>query len=64
VTVAYLWWGIHKVELQQVLDAQGLQQQDGIGEICPLDFRNIAREELIKICRLCEQAVAEPIESA
>mmetsp|Transcript_33935 Transcript_33935/g.63388 ORF Transcript_33935/g.63388 Transcript_33935/m.63388 type:complete len:240 (+) Transcript_33935:143-862(+) len=37
------WRGVHEVKAQHVLDAHGLEEQDGVGEVRPLDLRDSCR---------------------
>lgn len=49
---AYLRRGIHKIELEQVLDPKGFQEQYRIRKIGSLDFGNVIWEHFISICHL------------
>lgn len=50
---------IHEVEFQEVLDPKGLEQQNSIRQIRSLNFGNIARIQLVDVCRFGIQTVAE-----
>ena len=39
-----LRWRIHEIEFEQVLDAERLEKEDGVGEISPLNLRNRIRK--------------------
>lgn len=53
---SYLWWRIHKVEGQQVLDAQRLEQQHGVGQVGALDLGHGGGEQLVLVLALRVQA--------
>ena len=59
--LTYLRWRVHEIKLQQVLDTQRLQQQYGIGQVCPLDLRYGVGKHFVSVGHLCIQAVAEAI---
>lgn len=40
---------VHEVELQQVLHAEGLEQQHHVGQVGPLDLRHRGGQELILV---------------
>ena len=52
-----LWRRIHEVELQQVLHPQGLEQEDHIGEVGPLDLGDGGGEQLLAVLALRVEAV-------
>jgi len=43
----YLWRWIHKVKLQEILNTQGFEKEDDIGQICTLDFWQCCDEHFI-----------------
>ena len=47
-----LRWGIHKMKLEQVLDAQRFQQQDHIGQVGALDFRKGCDQHFVFVLTL------------
>jgi hypothetical protein len=55
----YLGRGIHKVKLEEILHSERFQQEDRVGQIGSLDFRDIAREQLVQIGSLCEKTITE-----
>ena len=57
---ADLWGRVHEVELQEVLDSEGLEQQHHVGEVGALDLRHRGDQHLVLVCRLCVQPVALP----
>mmetsp|Transcript_24293 Transcript_24293/g.76457 ORF Transcript_24293/g.76457 Transcript_24293/m.76457 type:complete len:388 (-) Transcript_24293:519-1682(-) len=51
---------VHEVELQQVLDAQGLEQQHHVAEVGALDLRHRVLQHLVPVLPLREEPVALP----
>ena len=54
---ANLRWWVHEVELQQVLDAQRLEQQHDIGQVGSLDLRHCRRQEFVLVLTRRVQSV-------
>mmetsp|Transcript_12018 Transcript_12018/g.34743 ORF Transcript_12018/g.34743 Transcript_12018/m.34743 type:complete len:221 (-) Transcript_12018:630-1292(-) len=48
---------VHEGEVQEVLHAEGLEQQHHVAEVCALDFGNLIREELVAVLPLSEKAI-------
>ncbi len=47
-----LWRRIHEVELEQVLHAQGLEQEHDVGEVGALDLGDGGGEQLLPVLRV------------
>ena len=54
---AYLWWGIHEVECEQVHHTQRLQQQYHIGQVGALDFWHRCCQQLVFVLTVGVQPV-------
>jgi hypothetical protein len=50
--ISHLGWRIHEMELEQVLNPQGLEEKNNIGKIRPLDLRDCCHEEIILVLTL------------
>lgn len=56
----YLRRWIHKVEFEQVLDAQTFEEQYRVGQVRTLDFRDRILEHLVPVRHLCVEAITIP----
>jgi hypothetical protein len=54
---ANLRWRIHEVELEQILDAERLEKQNGVGEVGTLNLGDSVLEQLIAEGNLGEEAI-------
>lgn len=55
---------VHEVELQQVLDSQGLEQQHHVGQVGPLDLGHRSGQELIFVGALRVESAREKTHAA
>jgi hypothetical protein len=39
-----LGWGVHEVELEEVLDVEAFEEEDDVAEVCPLDLGDVVLE--------------------
>ena len=55
---AYLGGRVHEVELQQVLDAERLEEEDDVGEVRPLDLGHRRHQQLLLVLPVRVEPVA------
>ena len=55
---AYLGGRVHEVELQQVLDAERLEEEDDVGEVRPLDLGDRRHQQLLLVLPVRVEPVA------
>lgn len=53
-----LWWRIHKVEVEEIVDAHRLEHEDRVGKVLALDVGDGVGQHLVAVGRLGVQAVA------
>lgn len=53
---------IHEIKLEQVLHTQALEQENRVGQVGTLDFRDRALKELVPKGHLRVQSVTESLE--
>lgn len=57
--VAYLRRRVHEVELERVLDSEGLEEKDSVCEVRSLNLGDVVGEHLVDVGHLSEESVAE-----
>ena len=56
----YLWWGVHEVELEEVLYSKGLEQEHNVSQVGTLDLWDRGLQHLTPVATLCVQTVTLP----
>lgn len=57
---SYLWWGVHEVELEEVLYSKGLEQEHNVSQVGTLDLWDRGLQHLTPVAPLCVQTVTLP----
>ena len=53
----YLWWRIHEVKLENIVDTERLEQQNHVGQIGALNFWHGGDQQFVFVLAVSVQAV-------